>query len=114
MSLNCSTDTWTAQVTTGEKPPALSGHSLTIIDQCRAVLFGGWDGSYRRNETYTLDLDTWVCKCLTRSLCIQDRYDIIGGHAANFSGRGHEMYSIHFFIFVCILVFHLFTVRYGV
>ena len=55
------TDTWTAQATTGEKPPALWGHTLTMVDQNRAVAFGGRDGSYvYHNDTYILDMETWV------------------------------------------------------
>ena len=55
------TDTWTAQATTGDKPPALHGHTLTMIDQQRAVAFGGRDGSYVfRNDTYILHMETWV------------------------------------------------------
>ena len=55
------TDTWTAQDTTGEKPPALCGHSLTLIEQHRAAMFGGSNGlGHYRNDTYLLDMETWV------------------------------------------------------
>ena len=59
------TDTWTAQATTGEKPPALYGHTLTMVDQHRSLLFGGYGGGYH-NDTYILDMETWV----RVSLCI--------------------------------------------
>ena len=54
------TDTWTAQATTGEKPPALRGHTLTMVDQHRSILFGGYDGGRWHNDTYILDMETWV------------------------------------------------------
>lgn len=67
MSFQCSfsiwrfsSDTWTAQATTGEKPPAIYGHTLTMIDQNKAVLFGGYDGQISYNDTYILDVNTWV------------------------------------------------------
>ena len=53
-------DTWIAQATTGEKPPALWGHTLTKIDQHRAGLFGGFDGGRDHNDTFILDMETWV------------------------------------------------------
>ena len=52
---------WTSQATTGEKPPALSGHTLTMIDQNTALLFGGSDGTAKHNDSYVLNMDTWVC-----------------------------------------------------
>ena len=48
------------QATSGEKPPGLWGHSLTMIDTHRALLFGGLDGWRRHNDAYLLDLVTWV------------------------------------------------------
>ena len=54
------TDTWTAQATTGEKPPALYGHTLTMVDHRNALLFGGMSGGRYYNDTYILDMETWV------------------------------------------------------
>ena len=50
---------WRYQATTGDKPPALSGHTLTIVTG-KGALFGGYDGGRRHNDTYILDLETWV------------------------------------------------------
>ena len=51
---------WRQQVTSGERPPGLSDHSLTLIDGPRALLFGGWDRIKFHNDAYILDLDNWV------------------------------------------------------
>ena len=54
-------DLWSVQATTGDRPPALYGLTLTKIDQHRAALFGGSDGRNRQNnDTYVLDMATWV------------------------------------------------------
>ena len=37
------TETWNIQATTGDKPPALCGHTLTIMDGNKALLFAGVD-----------------------------------------------------------------------
>lgn len=62
---------WEIQKTNGEKPPPLSNHSFTKIDNHRAVVFGGYNGSYN-NDTYVLDMETWVwkCVCLYKTLCL--------------------------------------------
>ena len=54
---------WAVQMTTGESPPALSWHTFTKIDHHRAVVFGGSSGSFT-NETYVLDMETWVWQCM--------------------------------------------------
>ena len=54
------TDSWTAQATTGENPPALQGHTHTAIDKNKAVLFEEYGGSNQYNDTYVLDIDTKV------------------------------------------------------
>lgn len=56
------TGVWSAQPTTGEKPPPLCDHTFTKIDQHRAVVFGGWSGRNRCDidDTYVLDMETWV------------------------------------------------------
>ena len=53
------TDTWTAQNTTGDKPPPLGGHTFTRITENKAVVFGGYSSDLH-NDTYVLDMDTWV------------------------------------------------------
>jgi len=50
---------WTVQPTTGDKPPPLTGHTFTKIDHHRAAVFGGFFGN-RTNDTYMLDMETWV------------------------------------------------------
>ena len=42
--------------TRGEKPVAPYGHTLTMIDDITALLFGGDNN----DETYLLDLTTWA------------------------------------------------------
>ena len=54
------TAVWRAEATSGERPPGLWNHSLTMIDTHRALLFGGLDGRKRHNDAYLLDLVTWV------------------------------------------------------
>ena len=54
------TETWTIQTTTGEKPPPLACHTLTMTDGHRATVFGGFDGVRSHNDTYVLDVKTWV------------------------------------------------------
>jgi len=53
-------DEWSMPSTTGEKPPPLSRHTLTKIDQHRALLFAGYDGKKRHNDTFVLDMKKWV------------------------------------------------------
>ena len=58
---------WAVQTTTGESPPPLSRHTFTKIDHHRAVVFGGYTGSSYLswlNDTYVLDMETWVCRCM--------------------------------------------------
>lgn len=54
-------EVWSAQRTTGQKPPAVESHSFVKIDSHRAVVFGGYTGKTNLNDTYVLDMDTWVC-----------------------------------------------------
>ena len=65
------TEICTAQTTTGDEPPSLNGCTLTLIDQHKAVLFGGYDGHEYRNDTYLLDMEKWVYACY----CSTDIYD---------------------------------------
>ena len=58
---------WAVQRTTGESPPPLSWHTFTKIDHHRAVVFGGYrylQGDIYLNDTYVLDMETWVWKCM--------------------------------------------------
>ena len=55
------TAAWIAQSTSGKRPVGLWGHSLTMINRGRALLFGGWSGGAKwHNDTYLLDLESWV------------------------------------------------------
>lgn len=54
-------DTWSDQPATGEKPPPVSSHTFTKIDHHRAVVFGGFTGRSELDDTYVLDMETWVC-----------------------------------------------------
>ena len=53
-------EVWTAQPTSGEKPPPLDGHSFIKIDHHKAVVFGGFTGKGYLDNTYILDMETWV------------------------------------------------------
>ena len=55
---------WAVQRTTGESPPPLAGHTFNRIDHHRAVVFGGFTGRSRKNDTYVLDMETWVGVCV--------------------------------------------------
>ena len=66
----CPTEVWAAQPTTGEKPPPLDDHTFTKIDNHRAVVFGGYTGSSRVNDTYVLDMETWVWMCACLYTCL--------------------------------------------
>lgn len=55
-----SLDMWSHQPTTGEQPPPVTLHTFTKIDNHRAVVFGGYAGKSRLNDTYVLDTETWV------------------------------------------------------
>ena len=61
---------WLAQSTTGSKPPAFDGHTFITINDHKAVLFGG-SGGKKYNDTYVLDLDTWVW-----SVCVRENFQI--------------------------------------
>ena len=56
---------WSAQLTTGKKPPPLCAHTFIKIDHHRAVVFGGSTGRVDNNDTYVLDLKTWVGRCIS-------------------------------------------------
>jgi len=51
---------WSAQPTTGEKPPPLAGHTFTKVSDHKAVVFGGITGRMLCNDAYVLDTQTWV------------------------------------------------------
>ena len=51
---------WSAQSTTGEAPPPIFGHTFTKISPSKAALFGGDNGRHKVNDTYVLDMETWV------------------------------------------------------
>ena len=54
------TGTWSSIVCTGTRPPPCSAFTLTMIDNHRAVLFGGWQGGHRSNDAYILDMSIMV------------------------------------------------------
>ena len=70
-SVTVPTGVWAVQMTTGESPPPLYYHTFTKIDHNRVVVFGGFAGS-SSNDTYVLDMETWVwrCMCLYMLICI--------------------------------------------
>ena len=52
---------WSAQSTTGEAPPKMSGHTFIKINHSKALVFGGESGRCRISDTYLLNMKTWVC-----------------------------------------------------
>ena len=57
--------TWSTKTTTevgghGSRPYKLEGHTLTMIDSHRAVLYGGRDYRDENGDAFTLDLKKWV------------------------------------------------------
>ena len=59
-SVTVPAEVWDIQKTSGESPPPLFNHTFTRIDHHRAVVFGGCAGSSWENDTYVLDMKTWV------------------------------------------------------
>ena len=57
------TGTWSSLTLRGTRPPPCSKFSLTMIDDHRAVLFGGQipPGARATNDGYILDLTGMVC-----------------------------------------------------
>ena len=52
---------WTSQPTTGSVPPPCVDFSFTCVDKRRAVVFGGYQPQTGiTNDTFLLDMDTWV------------------------------------------------------
>ena len=45
---------------TGQRPSPCAAFTLTMVDSCRAVLFGGRQIERRVNHLYILNLDSWV------------------------------------------------------
>ena len=73
---------WAVQPTTGDKPPPLCGHTFTKIDHRRAVVFGGDTGSLT-NDSYVLDTETWVWRCMfpyivhfNFEICLDENHDL--------------------------------------
>lgn len=59
-----SLDLWSPVNTSGSRPPPCSDFSFTMIDDHRAVLFGGMSGQSYCNHTFVLDLQTMVTVCI--------------------------------------------------
>ena len=45
---------------TGVKPSPRAGHTLTAVDEKRAILFGGYDGEYYLNDVWLFDSERKV------------------------------------------------------
>ena len=60
---------WSVPHTTGEKPPPMARHTFTKVDHRRAVVFGGSLGGGKTNDTYVLDMETWVWRLLGADIC---------------------------------------------
>ena len=57
---------WSCPATTGERPPPCAGFTFTVVDDRRAVMFGGRNGEKgQMNDVYIIDLSTMVkCVCV--------------------------------------------------
>ena len=64
--LSCS-GCWSPVSVTGFKPSPRSGHTLTAVDEKRAILFGGYNGE-RLNDVWLFDGERKVVSCC----CIVD------------------------------------------
>ena len=51
---------WSPQEASGTLPPPINRSTLTMIDDHRAVLFGGRQKEYRTHGVYVLDLAKMV------------------------------------------------------
>ena len=47
----------------GSKPSARVGHTLTAVDEKRAILFGGFDGKKELNDVWLFDGERKVVSC---------------------------------------------------
>ena len=54
---------WSSPSVKGSRPPTCAGFSLTMIDEERAVMFGGKDRRDYLNDAYVLHMSTMV-SCL--------------------------------------------------
>ena len=60
--LSCS-GCWSPVCVTGSKPSPRAGHTLTAVDEKRAILFGGDDGEKRLNDVWLFDGERKVVSC---------------------------------------------------
>ena len=51
----CWTGCWSPVCVTGSKPSPRCGHTLTAVDENRAILFGGYDGHKHLNDLWLFD-----------------------------------------------------------
>ena len=52
---------WSCRATTGDRPPSCGGLTFTVVDDKRAVLFGGKNREQgRMNDVFIIDLSTLV------------------------------------------------------
>ena len=70
------TGKWSSPVVSGRRPPPCSDFTLTMVDDHRAVLFGGIGGRGELKHLYVLDIARMVsdqlylhCVCSGGSLC---------------------------------------------
>ena len=59
--LSCS-GCWSPVCVAGSKPSARTGHTLTAVDEKRAILFGGFDGE-DLNDVWLFDGERKVVSC---------------------------------------------------
>lgn len=80
---------WTELHPTGRKPSARDGHSMTYEPVSRrAILFGGYDGAARLNDTWAYDLDANRWTAVHHTGPTPPRRE---GHAAVYDARNAQL-----------------------
>ena len=63
-TVSLSLGSWSSPSVKGSRPPPCAGFSLTMIDEERAVMFGGWNHKMKYfNDVYIVHMSTMV-SCL--------------------------------------------------
>ena len=60
MTASALTGIWISPETTGSRPPPCAAFTITRVDPCRVVVFGGRQIGGRVNELHILNMENWV------------------------------------------------------
>ena len=61
MHILCILGLWSSPSIKGSRPPRSTGFSLTMTDEDKAVMFGGFTPSGESSEAHVFHLPTMVC-----------------------------------------------------